>query len=285
MDIYRSEPGRALLRDWSSLQISRLLPDARCRWIDTPLGATHLTTVGSGPAVVLLPGTTFGAAASAYVVRALAADHRVTAVDVPGQPGLSHGERPADDLVGRYRAWIDEVLAAVGTEPATIVGESLGAAVALCAGPGPAVAGLVLVAPAGLVPARVTASLRPALPWLWHPTEARTERVLSFLSGGAPLPDRRHLVEWMTLVPEHARSSLAPAPLPNAVLTAWRDTPCVVLAGRRDPIFPAEELTRPARMLLGARVEFVADAGHLLAHSHPDAVRRGITAPGGPGAG
>jgi pimeloyl-ACP methyl ester carboxylesterase len=151
MDIYRSEPGRTLLRDWSSLQISRLLPDARCRWIDTPLGPTHLTTVGSGPAVVLLPGTTLGAAASAYVVRALAADH--------------------------------------------------------------------------------------------------------------------------------------PAPLPNAVLTAWRDTPCVVLAGRRDPIFPAEELTRPARMLLGARVEFVADAGHLLAHSHPDAVRRGITAPAGPGAG
>lgn len=146
-------------------------------------------------------------------------------------------------------------------------------------------AGLVLVAPAGLVPARVAVSLRPALPWLWHPTEARTERVLSFLSGGAPLPDRRHLVEWMTLVPEHARSSLAPAPLPNAVLTAWRDTPCVVLAGRRDPIFPAEELTRPTRMLLGARVEFVADAGHLLAHSHPDAVRRGITAPAGPGAG
>lgn len=89
MDIYRSESGRTLLRDWSSLQISSLLPDARCRWIDTPLGPTHLTTVGTGADVVLLPGTTFGAAASAYLLRSLATDHRVTAVDVPGQPGLA----------------------------------------------------------------------------------------------------------------------------------------------------------------------------------------------------
>ncbi|MBP2367571.1 alpha/beta fold hydrolase [Pseudonocardia parietis] len=273
MDTYRSEPGQRILQQWCRAELDRALPSADRRVAATSLGPTHLVTVGTGPQVLLLPGTNFGAATSLPLISMLAASFRVTTVDLPGQPGLSAGTRVDDDVVSRHRRWLTEVLAAIGDAPVLIVGESLGAAVALCAEPGPSIGGLALVVPAGLVSARVDAGILAAsVPWLLRSTPARAEHLLATMDGGARVADRDRLVEWMAMVPRHARSSLAPSPLPNQVLTGWRDTPCRVVAGEHDRFFPPERLTVPARNLLHAGTTVVAGAGHLLAHTAPEAV-------------
>lgn len=58
------------------------------------LGSTHVVSAGDGRPLVLLPGTNFCAAAWLDLIGVLAATHRVHAIDLPGQPGLSHGQRP-----------------------------------------------------------------------------------------------------------------------------------------------------------------------------------------------
>ncbi|WP_060577203.1 alpha/beta fold hydrolase [Pseudonocardia sp. EC080610-09] len=253
--------------------LDRHLPLADRRIVGTSLGPTHLTSVGEGPRVLLVPGTNFSAASSIGLVTALAGTHRVTVADLPGQPGLSSAERCGDDLVRRHRCWFAEVHAHLAEEPMIVVGESLGAAVVLCADPDPRIAGLVLVVPAGLVAARVDPGvLAAATGWTLRRTERWSDRLLHTMDGGATVPDRARLIEWMTLVARHARTSLAPVPLPASVLTRWRSTPCRVLAGPGDRFFPAGRLVVPARRMRDAETIRVDGTGHLLTHTAPRAV-------------
>lgn len=278
MDIYRSETGRQILQRWCRDQLERTLPSADRQIVDTALGPTHLTTTGSGPRVVFLPGTNFGAATSTPLISAMASTFRVTAVDLPGQPGLSSGQRIRDDLVVRHREWLTQVCAAIGDSSVLLVGESLGAAVALCAESGSPIGGLVAVVPAGLVSARLDVGiLMASVPWLLRPARARADRLLSMMDGGAAVHDREQLVEWMAMVPRHLRTSLAPAPLPNQVLTRWQNTPCRVVLGEHDRFFPAARLVPPAQRLLGAETAVVTGAGHLLTHTAPHAVAEVLT--------
>ena len=274
MDIYRSETGRAAVGAWCADELDRRLPSAHRRVVDSPLGPTHLTTSGAGRQdLVLLPGTNMNAATSVPVIRALAGRFRVTVPDLPGQPGLSTGERPRADLVGVYRDWLDHVLATVSEGPVLLVGESLGTAVALCATPHSQVAGLVLAGPAGLTDARISpGTLWASLPWLLRPTPARSARMLAAMYGDGVVADHDHLVEWMTLAARHTRSSLAPPPLPAPVITRWRAAPCRVLVGEHDRLFTPRRVQPPAAGLLHASTTIIPRGGHLLSHTNPHAV-------------
>lgn len=275
MDIYRTDSGRTAVRAWCADQLERRLPSASRRIVDSPLGPTHLTSAGTGPQdLVLLPGTNMNAATSIPLVRALAGTCRVTVADLPGQPGLSAGRRPRVDLVEGYRSWVDHVVATVGgAGPVLLAGESRGAAVALCASPGPRVGGLLLAAPAGFVDARVSpAILRASLPWLLWPTPARSARMLSAMYGDAVVADHDRLVDWMTLVARHTRSSLSPSPLPDRVVLGWRGTPCRLLVGAHDRFFAPRRVRPAATGLLQATTTVVPGGGHLLSHTDPDAV-------------
>lgn len=274
MDIYRSNAGRTAVDAWCAGELDRRLPSAYRRVVDSPLGPTHLTTLGTGPQdMLLLPGTNMNAATSIPVIRALAGSCRVTVPDLPGQPGLSAGDRPGLDLVGGYRAWLDQVLAAVGDGPVLLAGESRGAAVALCASPGPGIGGLLLTAPAGFVDARFSPGmLRASLPWLLRPTPARSARMLATMYGEKVVADHDRLVEWMTLAARHTRSSLSPSPLPDGVVAGWRETPCQVLVGEHDRLFAPRRVQPAVTGLLRAATTVVPGGGHLLSHTDPEAI-------------
>lgn len=274
MYIYRSAAGRRDVAEWCERELESRLPAATRCTIDSPLGPTHLTTLGSGPfRVLFLPGTNMNAATSIPLIEALARHGRVTVADEPGQPGLSAGHRPDGDLVGCYERWVDHLVDSTDERPVVLVGESRGAAVALCASPVTAIGGLVLVSPAGLVAARVTPSvLRSALPWLLRPTPARSGRMLTTMYADTTAADHPRLTAWMTLVGRHVRTSLAPAPLPNAIFPGWRDVPGRVLVGQADRFFPPRSIEPAVTGLLGAETTAVDRGGHLLSHTRPDSI-------------
>ena len=60
--IYRSEAGRDAIRAWCELRLEAAGTTGRD--LDTSLGTSRVTVVGSGPDVVLLPGTNFSTAIS-----------------------------------------------------------------------------------------------------------------------------------------------------------------------------------------------------------------------------
>ncbi|MGW1143971.1 alpha/beta fold hydrolase [Streptomyces sp. NPDC002454] len=266
--IYRSTTGEELIRRWC---LSRLdaWPVPQERTTVTARGVpTHLVLGGDGArTVVFVPGTNLNAAASLPLATALvAAGHRVLLVDVPGQPGLSSGERaPSRGRLAWYGAWLDEVLDSVPSGPVVVLGHSLGAAIALSAGSS-RISRLVLVSPAGLTGLRLTPSvLAASAAWLLRPAPTHSARLLRTMLSPGRQP-REDLVHWMTLVARHARSSGAPG---LAVLPA-RSIPRTVLTGEHDVFLPPGRLEPAVRGILGTELGVVPGAGHLVVEERPE---------------
>lgn len=249
---------------------------AHRRWtIMTSAGPTRVVALGHehepGPTVVVIPGTNMNTAASLPFLARLATRHRVIALDVPGQPGLSAPQRPRKDRLAWYGHWIGEALEQTVPDTAVLLGHSLGGAIALACPPR-RVAGRVLVAPAGLVRLKVPPRLLAAtMTWLAAPAHDRTQRLLRLMTG----PEQTvapHLTEWMTLVARYCRTTLAPAPLAPAVLERCRSAPCVVATGSHDIFLPPDRLEPAVRELLGSELHVLEGCGHLAFDDDPAGV-------------
>ena len=272
--VYRSRDGRERIAGWSRERLSGWgLPHA-VNIVPTSSGNTFALTAGSGPTVLLLPGTNFSATTWLEVVTVLSEAFRVVALDLPGQPGLSAPERPR--CAAAYGDWLGDVINQLDLREVVVVGHSLGAVVAMAgAARGAPVAAMVLYNPAGLVRLRVTARVLAAtLPWLTRPSSVTAERLVRTMTTQA-VPD--HLAAWMALVGRHVRTSLAPAPLPDAALLRVQ-VPVAIFAADHDPFLPPALVRRGAERLPDAGVTTVADAGHLLPHEQPLHVLRAVRA-------
>ncbi|WP_308405171.1 alpha/beta fold hydrolase [Streptomyces sp. B93] len=156
---------------------------------------------------MFVPGTNFNAATSLPLATALvAAGYRVLLVDVPGQPGLSSGERaPSGGRLSWYGAWLGEVVEEVSSEPVAVMGHSFGAAVALSAN-SPLISRLVLVSPGGVTRLRLTPTvLAASAAWFLRPSPTHSARLLRAMLAPDHQPRtygvRTELVHWLTSSP------------------------------------------------------------------------------------
>ncbi|MDH4277333.1 MAG: alpha/beta hydrolase, partial [Acidimicrobiia bacterium] len=160
MSIHRTIDGRRRIAEWCEAALDRWPPHERVI-LDSPLGATHVTSTGDGEqTLVWLPGTNFNAAVHADLARRLVDDgrFRLHMVDLPGQPGLSSPQSLGRDRMVRYGDWLPNVLTGIDDPgPITLVGHSLGAAVVLASTPTNRADRAVLLSPAGLAKLRITA--------------------------------------------------------------------------------------------------------------------------------
>ncbi|MFE0192173.1 alpha/beta fold hydrolase [Streptomyces sp. NPDC058989] len=267
--IYRSERGRQSIQDWCADQLERWTVSHERTMVTAMEAPTHVVTAGAGSTtVVFVPGTNFNAAASLPLATALVtAGHRVLLLDVPGQPGLSSGERGPSGLTW-YGAWLGEVLKELSTGPVTVLGHSFGAAIALsCASP--CVERQVLVSPGGLTRLRVTGSVMAAsAAWYLRPTPKRSARLLRAMHAPGHRP-RTEMVEWMTLIARHARSSASPGvaeDLPATTARRW------AIVGEHDTFLPPRRLGPAVHRTLGIDLDVVAGNGHLLVDEDPEYV-------------
>jgi pimeloyl-ACP methyl ester carboxylesterase len=272
--LYRSDASEATIRRWCTERIALWQVPHTTQVLSTPLGETHLTWAGEGvDTCVYFPGTNFNAATSMTVLGTLARCGRVVCVDLPGQPGLSTGIRPDNELK-TIPLWIKEVTDEVRRHSPSgkivLMGHSRGAAVALMAA-AVSVDALILLSPAGLARARITLRvLTRSLTWLLRPSLASARRLVGCLVSGNP-SNHESVVEWMALVGHSTRTSGAPGPLPRELLAQWRGSPVAVLVGESDVFFPPRRLARPVRDL-DAVLEVASGAGHLLVDECPERV-------------
>jgi len=261
--VYRSIESEQRVKDWCRSQLAAWPVPHTSLMVESSAGSTHLLTAGSvdAPTVMYLPGTNFNAATSLAEVALLAREWRVVVPDVPGQPGLSTGHRVRSARLNYLGYWLDGIIETLGV-PVTLVGHSLGAAIAL-ASCSPQVETRALLCPAGLVrlqtpPSLLWASVR----WVIRPGET-SSRALLRLMGSPAVPPSEDLIEWMTLVGRATRTSLAPMPLPATVLAKAAERPVWVGAGDHDVFLPHRRVAQAARSRLGCEAVSL-DQGHLL---------------------
>lgn len=242
---------------------------------DAPLGSLlegAVTDVGSGPAVLMLHGTAPGTTAEgnfAQLIPALAG-HRVLAPDLLG---FGASPKPLDVDYGpalwARQGW--SVLDARGVDRAVLIGNSMGARVALtmAAQQPDRTRGLVLMS------TRMTRTHSPAQALLraYVPSLAGMEQMVRecFVTDPALVtPDLvRHRYEAsagpgaheaMQRVFAGLASGSAPAPAELAAITA----PVLLLHGREDRIVAATDGARLAEVLPQADLHVLAGTGHWL---------------------
>lgn len=266
--IYRSSTGEAAIRQWCLARLSEWrVPHERAEIMANGVH-THVVTTGSGAATaVFVPGTNFNAATSLPIATALtAAGYRVVLPDVPGQPGLSSNRRePSGSHMSWYGAWLGDVIERLSIDSSVVMGHSFGAAIAMSSA-APQIERLVLVSPGGLTRLRLTPGLLAAwLAWSARPRPIHSARLLRVMHAPGVEP-RTELVEWMTLVARHVRSSGDP----GAADLPARRAPQLVVTGEQDVFLPPRKLGPAVRTKLGAELGVIAGAGHLVIEENPE---------------
>ena len=261
--VYKNARGQRAVQQWCSDALARADFSLTTATVDTRFGAVHLTSAGVGRMrVLMVPGTAFSGGAALPWLKALSARWPTTVVDLPGQPGLSDAHRPGHARAAWYGRVLDEVLARLDADGVVLVGNSLGGAVALAA-KSPRVVARALIAPAGFIRLGLDAKVAAAsTAWLVHPTPENTRSMLRmFVAPGAEPPGT--VVEWMTLVATHCRTTLAPPPLFAQLLARRAEQPCVVGVGGFDRFLPPRRLAPAVHRTMGLDIRVFPGVGHL----------------------
>lgn len=172
----------AVLRRWPS--------DVRGLDVPSPYGTTRVQICGpeDGTPLVLLPGGGTTSVVWFANVAALAATHRVHAVDLMGDVGRSvHDGRPLRGA-GDLTTWLDAVHDALGLDSVLLCGHSYGAWIALnyALRSPDRVARLALLDPTNCFAGMSPRYLLHAVPLLLRRTPKRARAFLRWETGGAP---------------------------------------------------------------------------------------------------
>lgn len=248
--------------------------------IECGSGSIAVDTSGEGPLVLCIPGMGESRASFRRLVPGLvAAGYRVAVMDLRGHGDSSLGFEAYDDPAAASDALA--VIDALGGGPATVVGNSMGAAAGVLAAAerSSAVNRLVLIGPFvrdhGSAAARVL--LRVLLTRPWGPAVWRSYYG-SLFGERRPADHDEHVARALALLRRPGRWSAFQATARTSHAAAEAALPQVsaatlVIMGDRDRDFPSpEDEARWVADALRGRHRMIAGAGHYPMAEQPDAV-------------
>jgi pimeloyl-ACP methyl ester carboxylesterase len=247
-----------------------------------PFGTTHVVASGvpGGTPIVFIHAASLSAAQWYPQAADLGTDHRLYAIDIMGDIGLSTQAAPVRTREDAA-AWLASVVRGLGLERAVFVGSSFGgfqAANLAVHEPG-LVAGLALLAPAATIrPFRLVANAMIRTGSL-VPLPLTVKPGLKGMMGG-DLPDPRIVRQMEVGVAgfRYDRAGIYPSELPDEEL-AGIDRPVLVLLGDQEMIYdPSDAAERAARLLPHGEVEVLPGVGHLLGMQRPDVINARLRA-------
>lgn len=267
--------------DWPFSHASRHIACAPHLW--------HVQDLGTGPTLLLIHGAGGATHSFRHLIPHLLADHRVIAIDLPGQ-GFSV-------LGARHRCGVDamaedlaRLVAQQGWEPAALVGHSAGAAIALrlaeirpvraviginaALGKFEGLAGWLFPAMARLL------ALTPFAAQIFSRMAGTPSKVRQLITSTGSQIDAAGLAQYLHLVrmPSHVSATLAMMAQWN--LDAMTDrlgrqnTPCLFITASGDRAVPASVSQKVALAMPNARWVNLPGYGHLVHEEAADTVAR-----------
>lgn len=224
---------------------------------------------GRGPAIVLVHGANLDSRTMEPVARDLARDHRVVMTDL-----RLHGQSVDDGARFSFATDVREVMDVAGIEHATVVGHSLGAAVAieLALAQPDRVDGLVLAGPSvtGFSPSRPVPGLRAmaaaarAGDWPLVARELAASPVMRLYGDTAASQLLRTIIAGNLALLRADPSRLVAMDPPAARRLAELRTPVVLVTGASDSTTSSEAADYIRARVAGARSEVVPGCGHIV---------------------
>lgn len=245
-------------------------------FVPTPFGSTH--AIVSGPAggdpVVLIHAA--GLSATQWYLQAaeLAATHRVYAIDIMGDAGLSTQTRPIHSRADAA-SWLTGALDSLELERPVLMGSSFGsfhAANLAVAQPG-RVRALVLLGPAATIkPFRLSAKLMIRAGSLVPMPFTVRPALRSMMGGGLPAEPFVHQMESGNAGFRYDRAGIFPSELPDRELAAVA-CPTILIVGDKEKIYdPVAGLERARRLIPKVETLLIPGVGHLPGMQRPDVV-------------
>ncbi len=233
--VFKSEEGRIALMEFYDKMLSFWPVAHEERDIATRYGITHVITAGdpSLPPCVLLHGAASNAVTWIADAGVLSQRFHVIAPDLPGEVGKSAPFRPSWHDAS-YAFWLADVLDGLKVEKACLVGLSLGGWAALRFGVeySDRVERMVVMSPAGIVPVRLGAVIRPVFYAMLKGGGGMQRMVF----GDGQVPPEIGL--FFSLIHRAYRPRFGSPPVLNRVELGRIASPVMVLAPDQDAFFP-----------------------------------------------
>ena len=233
---FKSPEGMAALHQYAEGLLAHWMEPREMTFVETRYGRAHVIACGpiGGPAVVLLHGSAMSSLMWMGDAPVFARTHRVYAVDLPGEPGMSD-ERRLPFAGAEYAYWLHDVFAALGLSKASIVGISLGAwlAVKFAAQYPEMVDQLALLSPAGIGTQKVSFLLSGALFSLLG--DGMRRRLVPKVNGPQELPEV--VLQYQRLIDEHFNYRRELLPLFHSDELKRLVMPVLAYAGGKDAMF------------------------------------------------
>ncbi|TVR64353.1 MAG: alpha/beta fold hydrolase [Gemmatimonadales bacterium] len=283
MTVYRSEEGRRVLLSLYEEVLARIPGDVERRRIPTDVGSTHVLVAGppDAPPVVVLQGGNFPNPVTLLWFSALFQHFRVYAPDLPGSPGYSV-PRHLHTHPGALQRWHLQVLDALEIDQAPHMGASYGAGVVLegALAAKDRISGMALVMPAGIARPRPWTLVRElALPMLRHRLRPTPDRLVAAVKALHTDPPDELILRVHAAIFRHLRLVRRMAAPADPAALARARIPSLIIAGERDPLFPADEIRKKVPGVLpDARVLVLEGTRHFPSAADREVVARALLA-------
>ena len=267
--IYKSVAGEKLVMEHYDRVLARWPVPFEPLYVETRHGRTFAIASGepSAPPLVLLHGSSSNAVMWIGDIAAYSRFCRVYAVDIPGEPGRSAPNRP-DWNSPAFGEWMDDVLNALAIGKASLIGISQGGWTALkfATYRPDRVEKLVLLAPGGVVPARLSFILR-AIP-LSVMGRRGAEAINRITFGDQPVAGEA--VAFMDEIMTHFKPRIGAQAMFTDEELRRLTMPVLLIAGQRDALYPSQKtVARLQSLLPQLTVDLRPDAGHVLVNLAP----------------
>jgi pimeloyl-ACP methyl ester carboxylesterase len=270
--IYKSAEGELLVRE-RYLECLKHWPVANQQIrVPTREGETFVVACGeeSAPPLLLFHGSAGNAAMWMGDVAAWAADFRVYAVDMIGEPGLSAPSRPP--LASEAHAlWLDDVMRGLSLARVSMVGISLGGWLALdyATRRPERIERLVLLCPSGVGRQKTGIFFKAILLRTLGGWGRR--KLKEIVLGGAPAagasPAVRYFADFVSLIHANFRPRMVKIPAFSDDSLRRLAMPVMAILGGKDVFLDsAGTRSRLERNVAQVDVQYLPEAGHFLPH-------------------